>query len=155
MSGPHDFAVRDRRIRLVRLSRPPHPCPTFVTIAKRPSGGQETRGNMPVICPTSQAKRSAANWHDGQITRVEMLVQAHASEFVMPGLVPGIHVFVWSREKAWMAGTSPAMTDSVRRAANHRSNINCKPSPTSFQTAPSDSGAPEGRYFGAVARWME
>ncbi len=24
---------------------------------------------MPVICPTSQAKRSAANWHDGQITR--------------------------------------------------------------------------------------
>jgi hypothetical protein len=25
--------------------------------------------------------------------------------FVMPGLVPGIHVF-----KSWMAGTSPAMT---------------------------------------------
>jgi hypothetical protein len=29
--------------------------------------------------------------------------------FVMPGLVPGIHVFVcWA--KTWMAGTSPAMT---------------------------------------------
>src|SRR5882672_6663714 len=29
----------------------------------------------------------------------------------MPGLVPGIHVFLWGREsKAWMAGTSPAMT---------------------------------------------
>jgi hypothetical protein len=28
----------------------------------------------------------------------------------MPGLVPGIHVFVYS--KAWMAGTSPAMTKS-------------------------------------------
>jgi hypothetical protein len=27
---------------------------------------------------------------------------------VMPGLVPGIHVFPWV--KAWMAGTSPAMT---------------------------------------------
>jgi hypothetical protein len=27
----------------------------------------------------------------------------------MPGLVPGIHVFV-STNKAWMAGTSPAMT---------------------------------------------
>jgi hypothetical protein len=29
----------------------------------------------------------------------------------MPGLVPGIHVFlVLHRIKAWMAGTSPAMT---------------------------------------------
>jgi hypothetical protein len=28
---------------------------------------------------------------------------------VMPGLVPGIHVF-YSASKAWMAGTSPAMT---------------------------------------------
>jgi hypothetical protein len=25
ISGPHDFAVRDRRLRLVRSSRPPHP----------------------------------------------------------------------------------------------------------------------------------
>jgi hypothetical protein len=31
---------------------------------------------------------------------------------VMPGLVPGIHVFV-SASKAWMAGTSPAMTIGV------------------------------------------
>ena len=30
--------------------------------------------------------------------------------FVMPGLVPGIHVFFPSNEKTWMAGTSPAMT---------------------------------------------
>ncbi|MBP1293099.1 hypothetical protein M2192_007172 [Bradyrhizobium elkanii USDA 61] len=28
----------------------------------------------------------------------------------MPGLVPGIHVFVSRRRKTWMAGTSPAMT---------------------------------------------
>jgi hypothetical protein len=28
----------------------------------------------------------------------------------MPGLVPGIHVFKTS--KAWMAGTSPAMTNA-------------------------------------------
>jgi hypothetical protein len=28
--------------------------------------------------------------------------------FVMPGLVPGIHVFF--AVKTWMAGTSPAMT---------------------------------------------
>jgi len=32
----------------------------------------------------------------------------------MPGLVPGIHVFMFSRLiKAWMAGTSPAMTAFV------------------------------------------
>src|SRR5262245_14897832 len=32
----------------------------------------------------------------------------------MPGLVPGIHVFL-SWRKAWMAGTSPAMTNVSRR----------------------------------------
>jgi hypothetical protein len=31
--------------------------------------------------------------------------------FVMPGLVPGIHVFAFlAASKTWMAGTSPAMT---------------------------------------------
>jgi hypothetical protein len=30
---------------------------------------------------------------------------------VMPGLVPGIHVFPSARNKTWMAGTSPAMTE--------------------------------------------
>jgi len=34
----------------------------------------------------------------------------HVLSFVMPGLVPGIHVFAAS--KMWMAGTSPAMTQS-------------------------------------------
>jgi hypothetical protein len=29
---------------------------------------------------------------------------------VMPGLVPGIHVLNGAARKAWMAGTSPAMT---------------------------------------------
>jgi hypothetical protein len=29
---------------------------------------------------------------------------------VMPGLVPGIHVFLLAANKSWMAGTSPAMT---------------------------------------------
>jgi hypothetical protein len=33
---------------------------------------------------------------------------------VMPGLVPGIHVFAaLQQSKTWMAGTSPAMTWSV------------------------------------------
>jgi hypothetical protein len=33
-------------------------------------------------------------------------------KLVMPGLVPGIHVFLWctDKSKTWMAGTSPAMT---------------------------------------------
>jgi hypothetical protein len=29
----------------------------------------------------------------------------------MPGLVPGIHVLLLINKKAWMAGTSPAMTN--------------------------------------------
>ena len=29
----------------------------------------------------------------------------------MPGLVPGIHVLASRSKKAWMAGTSPAMTN--------------------------------------------
>jgi hypothetical protein len=43
-SGPHDFAVRDTRIRLVRCCVHRISRPTFVTIARRPSCGQETRG---------------------------------------------------------------------------------------------------------------
>ncbi|MBN9581340.1 MAG: hypothetical protein J0G37_07545 [Afipia sp.] len=38
--------------------------------------------------------------------------------FVMPGPVPGIHVFLWNgiyqEAKTWMAGTSPAMTKKIR-----------------------------------------
>ncbi len=32
------------------------------------------------------------------------------SNAVMPGLVPGNHVFLKCQSKTWMAGTSPAMT---------------------------------------------
>jgi hypothetical protein len=31
----------------------------------------------------------------------------------MPGLVPGIHVFLSSETKTWMAGTSLAMTVNI------------------------------------------
>jgi hypothetical protein len=37
----------------------------------------------------------------------------------MPGLVPGIHVLAKQR-KAWMAGTSPAMTMRKVFAQTHR-----------------------------------
>jgi hypothetical protein len=30
--------------------------------------------------------------------------------FVMAGLVPAIHVFLWSYFKTWMPGTRPGMT---------------------------------------------
>jgi hypothetical protein len=32
------------------------------------------------------------------------------TELVMPGLAPGIHVFLPADPKTWMAGTGPAMT---------------------------------------------
>jgi hypothetical protein len=35
-SGPHDFAVRNLRRSSKALSRPPHPIPTFVTMANAP-----------------------------------------------------------------------------------------------------------------------
>ena len=38
------------------------------------------------------------------------MVDSHRSYVVMPGLVPGIHVFDIAPIKTWMAGTSPAMT---------------------------------------------
>src|SRR5688572_521328 len=40
---------------------------------------------------------------------------------VMPGLVPGIHVFLFNfLTKAWMAGTSPAMTRTDTVSLDHR-----------------------------------
>ena len=36
-----------------------------------------------------------------------------SGRFVMPGLVPGIHVLLGVEAKTWMAGTSPAMTGKV------------------------------------------
>jgi hypothetical protein len=39
---------------------------------------------------------------------------------VMPGLVAGIHVFGCIVSKAWMAGTSPAMTTFLVAATGKR-----------------------------------
>jgi hypothetical protein len=36
-------------------------------------------------------------------------------EAVMPGFMPGIHVFLYAAGKTWMAGTSPAMTANGSR----------------------------------------
>ena len=42
-----------------------------------------------------------------------------AMKFVMPGLEPGIHVFLFMA-KTWMAGTSPAMTKNTDMGFNRR-----------------------------------
>src|SRR5579872_1639944 len=73
ISGPHDFAVRPSPVRLTGQGVHRIPRPTFSD--DRPNaplyrGG--TRGLLKVICPTSQEKLSATQWHDGQIRwRVE------------------------------------------------------------------------------------
>jgi hypothetical protein len=41
----------------------------------------------------------------------------------MPGLVPGIHVLEFSASKTWMAGTSPAMTESESSIAEIREEL--------------------------------
>src|SRR5258708_19435442 len=38
---------------------------------------------------------------------------------VMPGLVPGIHVWSWLREKTWMARSSPAMQQQTFLRPRH------------------------------------
>ena len=61
----------------------------------------------------------------------------------MPGLVPGIHVLLARRLKAWMAGTSPAMT-KVTRPANLVDRIESMP----MGAAPAEIfGHPRGLTF--------
>ena len=50
-SGPHDFSVRNRRRSSKALPRPPHPVPTFVTMANAPPPGPDGRrqeGDLPL-----------------------------------------------------------------------------------------------------------
>ena len=74
-SGPHDFAVRAGRARLALPSRPSHPGPRFVTIAKRPSDGRDARINarFPII-----VKINLAGIRSGAADRFEM---AHETGF--------------------------------------------------------------------------
>jgi len=54
--GPHDFAVRTSAARLAPLPRPPHPCPTSVTIAIRPSDRAGTVRTLRLIRASEKAK---------------------------------------------------------------------------------------------------
>ena len=68
----------------------------------------------------------------------------------MPGLVPGIHVLLARRLKAWMAGTSPAMT-KVTRPANLVDRIESMP----MGATPAELfGHPKGLvFFFATEMW--
>jgi hypothetical protein len=67
VSGPRDLTVRlkhDRR-RAIRVHR--SPLLRFVTIGRNaPLHRRRMGGNIRVICPTTQARTPATNWHDGQ-----------------------------------------------------------------------------------------
>jgi len=67
VSGPHDFAVRLKLIRL--LSQDVHriPRPTFRDDGEAPLLSGAGRGDMPLIWGFEQRRRPAADWHDGQI----------------------------------------------------------------------------------------
>src|SRR5580704_7757780 len=54
--GPHGLAVRARVSRLLPRSRPPHPCPTSVTIAIRPSDRAGTVRTLQLIWVSEKAK---------------------------------------------------------------------------------------------------
>jgi hypothetical protein len=91
-SGPHDFAVRERlpqkhstalvpvppkflgrRISAARLApppRPPHPVPTSVTIAKRPSEWDGMAGNMDVIWGKGEGKYFCRHDWTGSISLI-------------------------------------------------------------------------------------
>src|ERR1700761_5576029 len=66
-SGPHDFAVRITRRSSKAPPRPPHPVPTFVTMANAPPPGQDGL-NKQMICAGWKAECfSAPGWTE-QIT---------------------------------------------------------------------------------------
>jgi hypothetical protein len=55
-SGPHAFAVRFSFTRRVKPSRPSHPAPRFVTIAKRLCSGRGTAQDIHLILSSEKAK---------------------------------------------------------------------------------------------------
>jgi hypothetical protein len=81
--------------------------------------GQENGGNMLLVncnpAITIRTRRSRRNHKSSTVKSFLTSCGRGASlaraKFVMPGLVPGIHVLLLAA-KAWMAGTSPAMTKS-------------------------------------------
>jgi hypothetical protein len=70
MPGPHDFAVRDTRIRLLRLLRPPHLLPDVrddrETPLMRAEDARKSAGDLPVV--TSEKARGTLARRANQVT---------------------------------------------------------------------------------------
>jgi hypothetical protein len=79
-SGPYDFAVHVSAVRQRRHPRPPHPCPTFVTIAKRPFVWAGMAEHMQVIWVKGESKYFCrAGWTEGQISGASRFLISHGS----------------------------------------------------------------------------
>jgi integrase/recombinase XerC len=70
----------------------------------------------------------------------------------MPGLVPGIHAFLWRKNKAWMAGTSPAMTGETVLNCRYTNQWENSVVPQTPATEISTFAAPE--VAAEIARWL-
>jgi acyl-CoA thioester hydrolase len=68
----------------------------------------------------------------------------------MPGLVPGIHVFWAEQRKTWMAGTSPAMTQTAKSVCSI--GISAMTTP---QSIPIDGEIRDGRHVLTVRVYYE
>src|SRR5450755_4171905 len=66
--GPHDFAVRSSHARQSQLSHPPHPAPTFVTMANAPLIEDRTAGDVDEIWVRRKGKYFFKRDWTGQIS---------------------------------------------------------------------------------------
>jgi hypothetical protein len=64
--------------------------------------------------------------------------EADDLSFVMPGLVPGIHVFRCVAIKTWVAGINPAMTTNMNVSGQPKSALNR--ARNCFSARPADHG---------------
>jgi hypothetical protein len=87
------------------------PCPTSVTIASRPSCGHETGESIVVICPTTQCRRPATDWHDGQFAH-----GVHVGALGHAGSAERIH-FRPTSEQAFQSRRTRAPRDRCRELA--------------------------------------
>jgi hypothetical protein len=65
VSGPHDFAVRFRHLRLRHRQRPSHPAPRLLTISSRPSVEQD-RGRYRAVSNFGKAEYFCAEGLTGK-----------------------------------------------------------------------------------------
>ena len=70
MPGPHDFAVRERRIRLVRHPRPPHPAPNVRDDREAPLVSGRDGGDIVLIWVCREAIYFFARDWTGSITLI-------------------------------------------------------------------------------------